>query len=103
MTGPDPLPAALPLRRAAARPVRVYRLAITYPEGSGELGWQPDGWDPEETPWTDGWFRWPAERTYLSLKGARFRAGQLEKWGAKVTVEPSLPVEWPAPPADGAP
>ena len=87
------------------RPVRVYRLDITYPEGSRRPGWEPEGWEPgdyqittgdDAGSWERGEFRWPAERSYLSPAGAEHRAGLLRKWGAKVTVVPSLPVQWPA-------
>lgn len=82
------------------RLVRVYRLDITYPEGSQELGWEPPGWtvtgpngyfdedDPE--------FRWPAEHLFLSRSGANKRAALLRGYGATVTLVPSLPLEWPA-------
>lgn len=90
--------------------VRVYRLAIEYPEGSREDrwpedNWHPQGWEPADYQITSGpdagsWerteFRWPAERAFLSRSGARQRKKLLEGYGAKVTILPSLPVEWPA-------
>jgi hypothetical protein len=50
------------------KPTRVYRLNVQYPE-----------------------------RNYLSRKGADYMAGVFRGYGAKVTVIPSLPVQWPPP------
>jgi hypothetical protein len=89
---------------------RVYRLAVTYPPGSLEWGWEPPGWEPDEYRITSGtdagaWdseaFRWPANRLCLSMGTAKRRAAIFRKYGAEVTIEPSDPVTWPAP--DGAP
>lgn len=86
------------------RPVHVFRLDVTYPEGSRGPGWEPPGWvDYVVTNGPDGGalenaeFRWPAERMFLSRSGANQRAKLLRGYGAKVTLVPSLPVEWPAP------
>jgi hypothetical protein len=76
---------------------RIYRLDIEYPEGSQEWGWEPEDYDGEiPGSYETAPFRWPAERLYLSRSGASQRAKLLRGWGAKVTVLPSLPVEWPA-------
>jgi hypothetical protein len=40
-------------------------------------------------------FRWPAGRTFLSATSAKRRAELLRRLGCEVTVERSLPVEWP--------
>lgn len=84
---------------------RIYRLAVTYPEGSREPGWQPPGWesyDPSsplhDTEWQD--FRWPRERKYLSKPGAEHGASVFRRYGATVTIERSDPVTWPAAGAD---
>jgi hypothetical protein len=91
-----------------ARRVFLYRLGITYPEGSQEPGWEPPGWreglavdlgrgQPDDD-WRPGYcydFRWPRRRTYLSRAAAERQARLLERCGAKVTVVQSLPVEWP--------
>jgi hypothetical protein len=83
--------------------VRVYRLVVTYPEGSHDAdglpvpGWEPPGWtpaaayDPEEGPAP---FSWPRSRLYLSKGGAVQRANLLRSFGATVTVEASKPVGW---------
>ena len=83
-----------------SRPV-IYRLDIEYPEGCDKPGWYPEDYDPDSYDAYWGYqepFRWPRERLFLSRSGAGKRAGQLEAWGARVTVVPSLPVEWPAEP-----
>jgi hypothetical protein len=87
------------------RRVYVYRLEITYPEGSSEPGWRPALWsDPEFlrlfSRRTRRWyrtreFRWPHEHLYLSASGAGSRAALLRSWGAEVEVVRSLPVEFP--------
>jgi len=79
--------------------VFVYRLDITYPEGSTEWGWEPEGeWWKElsggQGPGPDETFSWPQEHLYLSRSGASKRADLLRKWGATVRVEKSRPVEW---------
>ena len=82
------------------RAVRVWKLDVEYPEGSQEPGWEPEGWAiPEGFGSFDGddlEFRWPAERLFLSRSGANQRARLLRGYGAKVTLVPSLPLEWPA-------
>lgn len=80
----------------------VYRLKIDYPPGSQEPGWEPAGWiprlgqEPETGATVELPFRWPSERRFLSFAGARARVRELEGYGAAVTLERSLPVEWPA-------
>jgi hypothetical protein len=85
------------------RPVRVYRLDVTYPPGSLEPGWEPPGWDPLETD-TDwvvtpdddmAWAGWPKNRLYLSASSAQRRANRFRKYGATVEVERSELVLWP--------
>jgi len=82
--------------------MRVYRLKVTYPEGSHDehglpvLDWHPPGWvpdiyDPEEGPQP---FGWPRVRAYLSLSGAVKRANLFRSFGATVEFEASKPVEW---------
>lgn len=80
--------------------VYVYRLDITYPEGSDDLGWEPEGkwWEHQRSgypPGPDVEFHWPAEHLYLSSSGANKRAVMLRAWGATVTVMRSKPVEFP--------
>jgi hypothetical protein len=86
---------------------RVYRLHVTYPEGSHApdgipvAGWEPPGWqpgaayDPEEGPAP---FSWPRLRLYLSRNGAEARARWFREFGATVEIEESRPVEWEASP-----
>ena len=86
----------------------VYRLDVTYPEGSEQPGWEPadwreglavdlgrgsagDGYTPE---WCAD-FTWPRRRTYISAVAAERRKALLERLGAKVTVVRSAPVTWP--------
>jgi hypothetical protein len=86
------------------RYVRVYRLRIRYPEGSGVPGWRPPLWsDPdflssltraERSELKKRTFRWPRERMFLSSSGAWNRAGLLILYGAGVEVQPSQPVLW---------
>lgn len=87
------------------RPVRVYRLVITYPEGSQVLGWRPACWsDPEflrtlsrkaRRELRGTVFCWPTERQFLSSSGAQGRASLLRWYGAGVEVYASDPVTWP--------
>lgn len=56
------------------RPVRVYRLDVTWPDGH-----------PVK----------PARRHYLTRQGANHHAETLREAGATVTVNPSDPVTWP--------
>ncbi len=56
------------------RPVRVYRLDVTWPTG------RP---------------RKPARRHYLTRPGAEHHAATLREAGALVAVVPSDPVTWP--------
>ncbi len=76
----------------------VYRLHITYPEGSRREGWHPQGWEPDVYLHEEGWrpFSWPQEREFLSRSGADHRAGVLRGYGARVTIEQSKPVQWPS-------
>jgi hypothetical protein len=95
-----------------ARPACVYRLLITYPEGSLESGWEPACWKNETRPdardlltsrrarkyrkWQrDRTFRWPRNHNFLSSSGAYDRAALLRSYGAVVEVQRSFPVEWP--------
>jgi hypothetical protein len=82
----------------------VYRLIVTYPEGSKDPGWEPPGWTiTGPNGYKDsGEFRWPRQRCYLSLSGARNARSIFEAYGARVTIERSEPVTWPASRADGA-
>lgn len=78
---------------------RVYRLAVTYPGGSLEPGWEPLGWRaaPDETfGYDEREFCWPARRNYLTKGGADTAARVLRGYGAEVTIERSDPVTWPA-------
>lgn len=79
---------------------RVYRLDITYPEGSDAPGWQPAGWTAGD-PGTRGgpeledcWFGWPAEHLYLSRSGSARRAEILRGYGCDVNIVVSFPVMW---------
>lgn len=83
----------------------VYRLDVTYPPGSDEYGWAPEGWDdapenqemePDTGAWGPAPFHWPAVRRYQSRGGAERRAELLRSYGATVTVVRSNPVTWPA-------
>lgn len=83
---------------------RVYRLDITYPEGSREPGFRPYGWEDylrslpvlKRRRLRREGFRWPRERMFLSSSGAYERAALLRAFGADVTVLRSDPVRWPA-------
>jgi hypothetical protein len=84
---------------------RVYRLAVTLPEGSDAPGWEPPGWEPDDYRITSGpdagaWdshpFRWPANRLCLSPGTAKRRAAIFRKYGATVVIEASEPVTWPS-------
>jgi hypothetical protein len=85
---------------------RVYRLVVTYPDGSHDAdgvpvpGWQPvDGWMPRPHP-QEGFgegpepFSWPKVHLYLSQRGAALRADLLRSYGAAVEIQVSKPVEW---------
>ncbi len=77
---------------------RLYRLDVTYPEGSDAYDWEPPGWAPEYSPdpYSDDRFVWPtAKRLYTSKSGARTRARLLESYGATVRIVASEPVVWP--------
>lgn len=82
-----------------SRPVYVYRLDVTYPEG---VDWRnpPKAWleeRAEEGPLDDGrerYFAWPTRRHYMSREGAMNRADLLAEWGCIVTIERSNPVTW---------
>lgn len=81
------------------RKVFVYRLVVTYPEGSREPGWRPPDWDgwsewDEQRPDGSTGFQWPGVRLYLSKGRADARAEMLRKFGSTVTVLRSNPVEW---------
>jgi hypothetical protein len=79
----------------------VYRLDITYPEGSDDGYWEPEGDWWEHLPRWDKYqsapevFEWPAEHLYLSRSGADKRATMLRAWGATAKVVRSAPVEFP--------
>lgn len=75
----------------------VYRLDVTYPPGSLELGWAPPGWEPEPGAYPPGedYFRWPANRLCLTATTAKRRADLFRKYGATVEIVRSKPVEWP--------
>lgn len=89
------------------RLVRVYRLAVTLPEGSTEPGWEPEGWYEicEQRGWVasdretgaeyDPPFAWPRRKLYLSKLSAETRAKLLRSYGATVEIEESEPVAWP--------
>lgn len=81
--------------KAAGKPVRVWRLDVTYPEGSDAPDWEPANWIPTYDP-EDRGFEWPRLRLYLSRSGAESRAKLLRGYGATVTVVGSEPVEWTA-------
>ena len=82
----------------------VFRLIITYPEGSQEPGWRPALWsDPgyiATLPRLERWqlrrarFRWPRERLFLSASSAWFRAWTLARYGAQVRIRRSEQVTW---------
>lgn len=77
-----------------ARPVHVWRLDVTYPEGVDSRN-PPAGWEPIEIPPDDQTtFSWPRRRHYMSREGAEDRARLLRRWGCTVTVVRSRPVEW---------
>lgn len=91
-------------RGGCERPVKVYRLDVLYPLGSRDgngaapVGWQPEGWTPGDWGTMDletGAFQWPRERKFLSIGGATQRAELLRKWGCRVVIIASKPVEWP--------
>ena len=101
--------------RAKGRRTYVYRLLVAHPpeafkggvpafysDGSPMLdwNWEPPGWDEDAAnelgPDYDR-LRWPvSRRRFLSHTSAKQRAALLEKYGAKVTIERSEPVTWPA-------
>jgi hypothetical protein len=89
-------------------PVRVYRIDIIYPEGSGEPGWYPPRWTDREFLKTLTGdqrreikallrkpFQWPHERLFLSSSGAHNRMWLLRFYGAEAEVLSSDPVTWP--------
>lgn len=93
----------------AERPRYVYRLKITFPDGSMDAngfpvpGWRPKAdvlgnpIDPEEALRLESWsgaVKWPRVRDYLSEKGAHDRAWLFEKWGCLVEVVRSAPVDF---------
>jgi hypothetical protein len=80
----------------------VYRLDVTYPPNSLDLGWEPPGYDGWDDPggmngnrgeWIP--FSWPQNRLCLSAPTAKRRADLFRKYGAKVTIVRSAPIEWP--------
>lgn len=87
----------------SARAVYVYRLDVTYPEGSTAPDWYPEGYTPEEGYESDTGarydlpFRWPRNRLYLSGGAAEARAKWLRKFGAHAVVVRSRAVEWSQP------
>lgn len=88
----------------SGRNVRVFRLEITYPEGSRLPGWVPERWESwlrslpplKRRRVRKAGFRWPRERMFLSSSGAYDRAALLRAFGAEVQVLRSDPVTWPA-------
>ena len=90
------------------RPVYVYKLAVTYPPGSREYGWEPPGWGAGSEAYLDGYvtnpddpgeFRWPRERLYLSRSGANAGADLFRKYGATAEIVRSERVTWGEPDA----
>lgn|GEM_PF-2151120 len=97
--------------------LRVYRLVVTYPEGSRTAeggttpGWRPEKWQPGE-PFSrfrdsddgDPEFAWPVygPRQYLTKTGADRRAEIFRRYGCTVEVVASDPATWPAG-SDGTP
>lgn len=95
-------------RLAAQRRVYVYRLDVSYPEGSRYdparpddkrwFDWQPEGWShPDSDDWNgdpdaDFSFKWPVERMFLSRSAALRRVKRLEEYGAKAVIERSQEV-----------
>jgi hypothetical protein len=89
------------------RKVYVYKLDVTYPEGSLEPGWVPANWmDPEilarmtrrqRRRHKKEEFRWPREHLFLSASGANERAWWLRACGATAVVRRSDPVTWEEP------
>ncbi|THV25974.1 hypothetical protein [Glycomyces paridis] len=84
------------------RTIRIYELAVTYPEGAR----MDDGeWEESGTPAFDGspgeyWVpRWPKERRYLSRSSAVDRARRLAAMGCTVDVRQSEPIAWADAPA----
>ena len=88
----------------SGRNVRVFRLEITYPEGSRLPGWVPERWESwlrslpplQRRQARKAGFRWPRERMFLSSSSAYERAWLLRAFGAEVEVLRSDPVTWPA-------
>jgi len=89
-----------------ARRICLYRLDVTYPEGSDDPEWEPADWETicEEREMADHyygavkypeWSGWPTPRIYRTRSGAERRRDYLERCGAKVVIHQSLPVEWP--------
>ena len=88
-----------------SRAQRVYRLVITYPEGSHVPGWRPACWDDprflatlttrQRRECKRARFQWPRERLFLSSSGAYGRAAVLRWYGARVEILASDPVAWP--------
>lgn len=78
------------------RKIRIYELAITYPEGAEErleeIANDPYG----DTPWI---WRWPQERRFLSRSSAIARAERLAAMGCTVDVRQSEPIAWEDTPA----
>jgi len=85
---------------------RVYRLAVTFPEGCDAPGWEPADWAAicDDYGWSDSnygmrtqreWFGWPRRRLSFTRTAAEKRAALLRRCGATVTVEASNPVTWP--------
>lgn len=95
----------LPRPLSEDRPVYVYRLEISYPEGSDAPGWLPPRWDQyvRKLPLRTRrkvrrtGFRWPRERMFLSSSGAYGRAAQLIRFGCDVEIIRSDAVSFPAP------
>jgi len=108
-----------------SRTVRVYRIAVTYPPGALEYGWEPPEWreginrieaaqqawidertdrDPlggpfyprDYNPETGDWIGWPVNRMYFSRANAERRADLFRRYGATAAVDASDPVTWPS-------
>lgn len=80
----------------------VYRLDVTYPDGSLEVGWEPENWASicQDNCWPstdhdgDTSFRWPRERMFLSESAAEARARRLRQFGAHAVVVRSREIQW---------
>jgi hypothetical protein len=71
----------------------LYRIDVTYPQGSRTYGWEPPGWDGDNAD-PEGAFRWPVNRLYLSPANAEHRAALFRRYGAQATIHRSDKVTW---------